>query len=223
MKIKMQKQTPTRKLISFLLILTVSLLTVACGDTAANPAPWPTVPVTTAAATTAASTTIPATTAAKATATANSTVAAIATTKAAVSNPGPAAVPDNGDPVALRFNEFYASQTSPINLVFSDKLKAANGKRIKINGYMAPPLKPDLDFFVLTRIKLAVCPFCSTAADWPEDIMLVTMPDGKTLKQTEEPITLIGTLEIGDAVDPKTGFFSLLRVRADSVEIFKSA
>jgi hypothetical protein len=88
---------------------------------------------------------------------------------------------------------------------------------------MAPPLKPNLDFFVLTRIRLAACPFCSTAADWPEDILLVTMPDGKTVKQIEEPITLVGKLEIGDAVDPKTGFFSLLRVRAETVEIFKSS
>jgi hypothetical protein len=127
------------------------------------------------------------------------------------------------EPIVLRFNEFYSPNSSAINLQFSDKLKGANNRQIKINGYMAPPLKPNLDFFVLTRIRLAACPFCSTAADWPEDILLVTMPDGKTVKQIEEPITLVGKLEIGEAVDSKTGFFSLLRVRAETIEIFKNS
>ncbi len=145
------------------------------------------------------------------------TAIAAKTTTAAV----PDGAPANSDTILLRFNEFYAPETSAINLVLSDKLKGANNKRVKITGYMAPPLKPDLDFFVLTRIRLATCPFCSTAADWPEDIILVTMPEGKTIRQVEEPITLIGKLEVGEGVDTKTGFFSLLRIRAENYEIFK--
>lgn len=131
--------------------------------------------------------------------------------------------PATNEPIQLRFSEFYAAKSSPVNLEFSEKLQAANGKLIKITGYMAPPLKPDLDFFVLTKIKLAVCPFCSTAAEWPQDIMLVTMGKDKTVKQIEEPITVIGKLEIGEAVDPETGFFSMLRLRGESVEIFKGS
>lgn len=202
-------------------LLLVSILT-ACGDNTTAPqnsaASVPTVAVTTQA-TTARVTTVAATTQAATTARAT-TVAATTQAATPATNSNAAA---NNEPVKLRFSEFYAPQSSPINLVFSDKLKSANGKRIQITGYMAPPLKPDLDFFVLTRIKLAVCPFCSTAADWPEDIMLVTMQDGKTIKQIEEPITIVGKLEIGDSVDPTTGFFSLLRLRAETIEVFKGS
>jgi hypothetical protein len=127
------------------------------------------------------------------------------------------------EPLTLRFSEFYAGDAGTLNPPLSNKLKSADGKTIKIVGYMAPPLKPDLDFFVLTRIRLSSCPFCSTAAEWPQDIILVTMPQGKTFPQIEEPITVTGRLEIGEAVDPQTGFFSLLRLRAQEVEVFKGS
>ena len=38
---------------------------------------------------------------------------------------------------------------------------------------MAPPLKAEADFFVLTKMPMAVCPFCNTAVDWPDDIVAV--------------------------------------------------
>lgn len=202
-----------RNLAKLLVLIYLMLALAACGDSTAGigSAAMPTNPATTTVAT-----------AAKNSPVANSPTAAIS-----LATPKPTlkteTAPATNEPIQLRFSEFYSAKSSPINLEFSEKLRAANGKLIKITGYMAPPLKPDLDFFVLTRIKLAVCPFCSTAADWPEDIMLVTMSKGKTVKQVEEPITVIGKLEIGEAVDPETGFFSMLRLRGESVEIFKGS
>jgi hypothetical protein len=84
---------------------------------------------------------------------------------------------------------------------------------------MAPPLKPALDFFVLTRQPLALCPFCSTDADWPVDIVFIRMPSGKTIRPTEHPVRVVGTLEIGPAVDEATGFLSIVRIKADRVDI----
>lgn len=86
-------------------------------------------------------------------------------------------------------------------------------------GYMAPPLKPMPSFFVLTKQPMAVCPFCSTDADWPEDIVLVTMPSGKSVTPTEKPVRVRGRLEIGSKTDPETGFVSLVRIYATEVKV----
>ncbi len=130
---------------------------------------------------------------------------------------------DASEPVRLRFSEFYAGSGAGPDLQLSDKLKSVDGRRVQIVGYMAPPLKPDLDFFVLTRIRLVTCPFCSTSEEWPQDIILVTLPAGKTVQQIEEPLNLVGRLEIGEKVDPQTGFLSLLRLRAETIEVFKGS
>ncbi|WP_252973391.1 hypothetical protein [Thermus thermophilus] len=87
-----------------------------------------------------------------------------------------------------------------------------------MTGWMAPPLKPKLDFFVLTKVPLATCPFCSTAADWPPDIVLVIMPKGQEAKPTTRCIRVTGRLDIGVKEDSQTGFVSLVRIYADRVE-----
>ncbi|NBX46141.1 MAG: hypothetical protein EBT22_02805 [Chloroflexi bacterium] len=100
----------------------------------------------------------------------------------------------------------------------------ANGRRVTVSGWVAPPLKPDLDFFVLTRRRLGVCPFCSSSADWPEDIILVTLTDFSYRNSGEPvPVTVTGLLEVGEATDETTGFFSLLRLRAERVDEYRLA
>lgn len=46
-----------------------------------------------------------------------------------------------------------------------------------ISGYMAPPLTPTIRFFVLTEVPMSVCPFCSSDADWPDNIIVVKVDD----------------------------------------------
>ena len=87
-----------------------------------------------------------------------------------------------------------------------------------MTGFMAPPLKPKLDFFVLTKAPMSTCPFCTTSADWPPDIVLVIMPDGKLLDPTTGAIRVTGRLEVGIKRDDETGFVSLVRLYADKVE-----
>ena len=120
-------------------------------------------------------------------------------------------------PVRLSFDEFYDGYNVRTGLVLSDKLVSLDGQEVIIEGYMAPPLKAELDWFVLTRIQLAYCPFCSTAADWPDDIALVYLGDG-TIRPTEKPMRLYGRLEVGPSVDPETGMVSLVRIYADKLE-----
>ncbi len=120
-------------------------------------------------------------------------------------------------PVKLPFDEFYDGYNVRTGLILSDKLVSLDGKEVVIEGYMAPPLKAELDWFVLTRIQLAYCPFCSTAADWPDDIALVYLSDG-AIRPTEKPMRLHGRLEVGPSVDPETGMVSLVRIYASKLE-----
>jgi hypothetical protein len=118
---------------------------------------------------------------------------------------------------SLEFSELY-SKTTVRGVEFSPKLQALNGKSVVMDGWMAPPLKPKLDFFVLTKAPLATCPFCSTAADWPPDIVLVIMPPGRTAEPTTKRIQVTGRLEVGIKTDEDTGFVSLVRIYADRID-----
>ena len=117
----------------------------------------------------------------------------------------------------LTFDEFY-SGASARGLELSPKLKSLEGKRVRISGFMAPPLKPTLKFFVLTKVPMSICPFCSTDADWPDDIALVKLPQPVTALPFDRPIAVTGQLELGYQLDEETGFVSLIRIAATRVE-----
>ena len=62
----------------------------------------------------------------------------------------PALAQDEG---VVRMRDLYNK-----NLSFSDYAKSMGGSRVSVQGYMAPPLKADSSFFVLTKRPMAVCP-----------------------------------------------------------------
>lgn len=123
----------------------------------------------------------------------------------------------NEEVTSLEFDEFY-SGASALGLQLSAKLENLKGKKVQINGFMAPPLKPTLNFFVLTKVPMSICPFCSTDADWPNDIVLVKLSKPVTALPFDRPITVVGELEVGYQMDEETGFISLVRIVADTVE-----
>jgi hypothetical protein len=123
-------------------------------------------------------------------------------------------------PVDLRFSEFFASGSSR-GLVFSEKLKGLNGNSIVMSGYMAPPLKPSLDFFVLTLQPMAICPFCDSDASWPSNIVVVYLKKRKTIEAITNALQVTGTLDIGRHVDKTTGFVSQIRIYADTIEYIR--
>lgn len=143
--------------------------------------------------------------------------AAIAAATDVVLQPTPRSqVAFDESPVAITFDEFYDGYNMRTGLILSDKLVSLDGQQVVIEGYMAPPLKAELDWFVLTRIRLEFCPFCSTAASWPDDIALVYLMDGAMLVTTT-PLRIEGRLEVGAAVDPETGMVSIVRIYAEKV------
>jgi hypothetical protein len=96
---------------------------------------------------------------------------------------------------------------------YSDRLLAAKSRRITITGYMAPPLKAESTFFVLTREPMAICPFCQSDADWPNDILVIYMAEATPLVAAGAKVAVTGRLEVGSWTDPETGFVSQLRLR----------
>lgn len=124
--------------------------------------------------------------------------------------PGFARAQDRDMPL-LRFDELYGA-AGPRGLSFSAKVQELRGRPVRMRGYAAPPLRADARFLVLTRQPMSICPFCSSDADWPADIMVVycrqpsLVPGGQLLQVT-------GRLEAGSATDSETGFVSQLRLR----------
>lgn len=112
----------------------------------------------------------------------------------------------------LTFDELYAAQ-GVLGLKFTERVKTLAGSAVTMRGFMAPPLKAEARFFVLTEIPMALCPFCSSDADWPDNIIVVYLDEKQTFVQPNAPIDVDGTLEFGSWTDPETGFVSLLRLR----------
>ena len=111
----------------------------------------------------------------------------------------------------LKFTEIYKT-----GVELSEKAKSLTGQTITISGFMAPPLKAEVNFFVLTKIPMAVCPFCDSALDWPDDIVLVKMHDVINYSPFNRRIIVVGVLETGFAKDTETGFVSFVRLTSAS-------
>ncbi|PZW47006.1 hypothetical protein C8P66_10743 [Humitalea rosea] len=112
----------------------------------------------------------------------------------------------------LAFDDLY-SGWSVMGASFSPRLLALVGQEAALRGYMAPPLKAEADFFVLAREPMALCPFCSSDADWPVDIVVVYL---RRQAQPTDPgtrIEVVGRVETGSWTDPDSGFVSQIRLR----------
>jgi hypothetical protein len=115
------------------------------------------------------------------------------------------------DFASLQFDQLYKS-FGVRGYEFSDTLLALNGRAVVMKGYMAPPLKPESRFFVLTGQPLALCPFCQSDADWPADIVVVYLESAAPMISGGEPVIVSGRLEVGSWTDQETGFVSQIRI-----------
>lgn len=114
-------------------------------------------------------------------------------------------------PAPLGFAELYKS-FGVRGLEFSDKVLALAGESVEMRGYMAPPLRAESRFFVLTREPLALCPFCQSDADWPLDIVVVYLKGESAMHDGGTALSVEGRLEAGSWTDPDTGFVSQIRI-----------
>ena len=123
-------------------------------------------------------------------------------------------------PDALAFADLYSAQTVR-GLELSPRTRALAGKPVRMLGYMAPPLKPDVDFFVLTRAPVALCPFCNSDADWPSDIVVVYPRERGQWAEDGLAVAVAGVFDVGARVDARTGFVSLIRIIDASVQTLR--
>ena len=95
---------------------------------------------------------------------------------------------------------------------FSSLAKELTGKRIAMQGFMAPHLKVDSDFFILSNTPVETCPFCASEGDWIDSIVFVRMRRKQEAVDPGVVILVEGKLEIGPEKDAETGFFSKIRI-----------
>ena len=94
----------------------------------------------------------------------------------------------------------------------TDRARALDGRMVAMSGYMAPPLRADSRFFVLTASPMPLCPFCDSEGDWPESIIPVLTRRAIEVVPFYKALTARGTLTIGTHEDPDTGFVSPMRI-----------
>lgn len=138
--------------------------------------------------------------------TAMSLMAAAAATPL-VARPGLASTP------ALKFRELYVRGTD-----LTEKAKSLEGLDVEMIGYMAPPLKPEIDFFVLTKLPMSTCPFCESEAQWPDDLVLALTREPVSVVRYTDLIRVKGRFETGFKKDDDTGFVSFVRLLDVSYE-----
>ena len=112
-------------------------------------------------------------------------------------------------PTRLRMKRLYDEASAS---QFSADALALAGKPVEIWGYMAPPLKVNLDFFILSDFPTETCPFCASEEDWIETIVFIRMRQAEELHTADSMIWTKGILDLGPATDPETGFVSRVRL-----------
>lgn len=98
------------------------------------------------------------------------------------------------------------------NLTFTPFARGLEGARVRVSGYMAPPLKADAQFFVLTARPMSICPFCDSSADWSDDILAVYIKRALEVAPFYVKIEARGTLRLGELRDRATQFVSQVRL-----------
>ncbi len=111
----------------------------------------------------------------------------------------------------LSFDSLYKS-VGVLGTQYSERAKLLKGHTVRMRGYIAPPLKPESTFFVLTREPVAVCPFCSSDAQWPSDIVVIYLKATLGPVNFSQRIEVAGRLEMGSWTDPENGFVSQVRI-----------
>ena len=115
---------------------------------------------------------------------------------------------DDQEQAALEMEDLYLR-----NMDFSPLAEGLVGQQVTFSGFMAPPLRAESNFFVLTRRPMAVCPFCETDADWPRDILAVYTQRVLRPVAFNVRIEVRGELQLGGYTDPDTGFRSRARLQ----------
>lgn len=100
-----------------------------------------------------------------------------------------------------------------VGLDFTDEVLRHAGRRVAVQGYIAPHLRTGARFLVLANELLPACPHCLGNVSLPPGA-IVLYPRDVTGADFEPPQQLLaeGVLELGAKSDPGTGYVSTIRL-----------
>ena len=125
--------------------------------------------------------------------------------------PPPAGVTD------LRFDEFFELPAGPRGLEPTETLRALDGRRVRLLGFMVRQTRPSPGIAILAPYAFATNEHeYGLADDFPPGVVFVEVPRFADLAvpHTPGPLLLTGTLEFGRREEPD-GRVSLVRLRLD--------
>lgn len=120
-----------------------------------------------------------------------------------------AAMPALAAPTRIRMGQLYDYDNA---MAYSDTANQLAGTEVEMQGFMAPHLKVDSDFFILSNQPVESCPFCESEDEWIDTIIFVVMRERQEAIDPGRLIWTRGILDIGTATDEATGFVSRVRL-----------
>jgi hypothetical protein len=112
----------------------------------------------------------------------------------------------------LSFKDIYAT-VGAIGLSLAERAKDLAGTPVRVRGYMAPPIADRDSYFVLTRAPIVTCPFCDPGGSWPDDVVVALLEGDTRFVDPAVPVEVVGELDLGRKLDPRTGVTRLVRLR----------
>ena len=117
--------------------------------------------------------------------------------------------------VELSFSDFFVQPIGPRGLEPTAKLKAAEGREVRLVGYMVLREQPQAGRFLLTPRPVAMAEHADGEADdLPASTVTVLLPESQRARFVTHqggPLALTGRLEFGPAEDD-TGRVSWIRL-----------
>src|SRR5687767_11435823 len=109
----------------------------------------------------------------------------------------------------LKFSEFLAGPIGPRGLELTDKLKALDGKRVRILGHMVRQEHATKGWFLLTPVPVQLHDHDSSD-DLPPACVRVDLPSAIEVAYTPQLLLLTGTLSVGNR-EESDGRISMVR------------
>ena len=143
----------------------------------------------------------------------------------------------------ISFDEFFKMPVGPRGLEFTDKIKALQGKKVRVAGFQVAEMvgvcnaEPDaaskarkaramFEASVPGRIMLTPAPesvnmnHTGLCEDLPPQVVFVSVPElfGEIVPHHDAPLLLTGTLDLGNKTEPD-GHVSAVRLKLDPAPV----
>ena len=104
-----------------------------------------------------------------------------------------------------------------------DTLRALDGKRVTLTGYMATLSPLSGAYIYLMNLPYQSCPFCVPNTQQLANTMAVYAPEGSKFEYTDRPVRVTGRMELGDFTD-EYGYgynYRIVDARCEAVDLSK--